>query len=1512
MTRYAHIVLIILFLLLVIHIPTFPQYDEIKFEHLTVEDGLPENTVNCILQDHMGFLWLGTQNGLVKYDGYSMKVYRPVQGDTSSISGGNIRKIFEDRKGNIWAGTYSRGLNSFDYQTEIFTRYMHISDDTTSINSNHINCIYEDKIGRLWVGTDKGLNLMNSKSNSFLRYYLNDGAYSGKVYDLISSLRKTGKTIGMVYKGEHKAQISKEFNLTEETQAIIVITCEGINDYGWIENEKGNVIAKYNPDKSCALDLESQSRMQITLDTLNAGVYRAYYISGDSQAYSYWFGKTESTLQPYGIQIFNTKDEIIDIKKLLTDVISIPASAEILSISEDPLTWNLLIGSYVGKLWTFDVHNQTFTKYFLNTDINFVDNLGYIREFQFGKDGNVWMCSNRGLIRLDAATKQVEFYQVIPSLEYIQDNDFHSILEDRNGLIWGTIIYAGLVTFNKQTEKFHRYLHDANDPNSISINRVLSLYEDHSGILWIGTWGGGLEKWDKNKNRFKSYTHNPKNKNSLNNNNVRSIYVSNDNEIWLGTEGGLDKLNNVDRVFKHYRFGSGNLSDNTITAVLQDNSGILWLGTLENGLLRYDLASGSYRFYKNVIGDLSSISANYVRCILEDSNQILWVGTWGSGLNRFDKESGKFKRFQHIPGDINSISDGQVNVLYEDISGILWVGTNIGGLNRFDSKTETFSTYKSLDVDKDFSTITAIYEDKYSNFWIGTDQNGIFLFDRNKDISISNFDEEDGLANNDVKAILEDDSGNLWISTINGLSKFNPRTTTFKNYTASDGLCGNNFSRASAFVSNDGKMFFGTGNGLVVFHPDRIKDDPIPPKVVISDISLFNRPGEKLDFSGIVSLLKMIRLSYDQNDLRIDYVGLHFSKPEKNRYKYLLEGFDENWIEAGTQRNATYTNLDPGEYIFRVTACNKDGIWNEKGASIRIIIAPPLWATMWAYLLYVLIIISIIYFTWKLQLRRIKVKQQLILEHKQAEKFAELDQIKSRFFTNISHEFRTPLTLIKGPAKQILEETDEQKIRDNAELIHRSADKLNSLVKELMDLSKLEAGEVKLKASLLNIIPIITNLVRSFTPLAERKNITLKFNSMEEQLKVYLDLDKVEKMITNVLSNAFKFTPEGGKITIAINKLATLVEINISDTGIGIPENRIDKIFDRFYQVDGSHTRENEGAGIGLALTKELVEIHKGEISVESKEGEGSTFTIRLPLGKEHLKPDEICEAEEIIQEMKDIKILEELILKDEETNIDLFIDGEKPLVIIVEDNIDVRNFMRGFLAKDYTVIEAVDGEEGFKKSTKHIPDLIISDIMMPRMDGFQLCEKLKTDERTSHIPIILLTAKATNQDKIAGYETGADDYIMKPFDVKILTVRVKNLITQRKKLREHFKKEGLFDLENKNLTPVDKSFLQKVNDIISKNLSDASFGVEAFASEISLNRVTLHKKLIAMVGESPGELIKRIRLTRAAKLIENNTGNISEIALEVGFNNPGHFSESFKKQFGVTPSQFKRNFTNS
>ena len=1350
----------------------FSQFTTPVFEYLSSEDGLPENSVTCILQDHLGYLWLGTQNGLVKYDGYTMKIFLPEKNDINSISNGSIVSILEDKKNVLWIGT-ANGLNKFNRITETFTWYKHNYNDTNSINNSYAKCIYEDRAGRFWVGTTDGLNLFERDKQIFTRYFFSDSEsilYNSPIPD------------------RHKL---------------------GVN-----------------------------------------------------------------------------------------------------AIIEEPGSENLLIGTDAIGLWEFDVGEKILSKYKFTQEGIYDEKIGRIQSFCISRDGKIWMASWHTLSSLDLQKQKFKSYLDFPIL-YPEKHEgstctHGSVIEDKLGLIWCGFwsINKGIFCLNPETEMLQQYKLYPDMPAAGSYNMVYSLFEDNSGIIWIGTWLSGLEKWNRRKYKFRLIKNDNRDDNSISDLRVYSANYDPRGFMWFGTGKALDKYNLRDGIYHHYLKNELDISPNVYTSII-DKSGNIWIGTDKGKLIKFNPMNKSYNFYCNDPKDSINLINKRILTLNEDHLGIIWIGTQNYGLYKFDIIKNNLIQYKHDPNDITSLSQNRVNIIFEDSFGTLWIGTNLGGLEKFDRNTGKF-TYSGL------NTIMEIFEDSNKNLWVADYTTGINLFDRKECEVTASYGLKDGLAHNAIQGILEDDHENLWIGTDVGLSKFSIEKRKFRNYTIADGLPANRFLWPSCKDVN-GTMYFNTEAGLISFHPDSIVDDQIPPKVVLSSVSLFNRPDEKLDYKGFISELKQITLPYDQNDLRFDYVGLHFSEPLKNNYKYILENFDKDWVDAGKQRNATYTNLNPGEYVFRVKAANKDGIWNEEGASIKIIILPPLWATTWAYGIYTLIAISIIYFTWRLQLKRIRIMHDYEMSRFEAEKMHEVDEIKSRFFANISHEFRTPLTLIFGPAKDISEKTQEAETKKGISIIKRNATRLYGLVNQLLDLSKLEAGRMKLEACEQNIIPLLKGIFLSFTSFAERKKIKLRFNSMEENINVYIDKDKVEKITNNLLSNAFKFTPEGGKIEFTVEKLINEVEIKITDNGIGIPKERIGKIFDRFYQVDGSHTREGEGTGIGLALTKELVDLHKGSIMVESREGEGTTFRILMPLGKDFLKPEEIIEKESndkpeaVFEESEPAP---ESYREKEETEIDILPDTDKPVLLIAEDNSDVRSYIISHLEGNYRIREAKDGEAGLRQALEYIPDLIISDVMMPKMDGFEMCSKIKTDERTSHIPVIMLTAKATREDKIEGYETGADDYIMKPFEPEELKARIRNLIEQRKRLHEHFKKNGIFELDQTRIASVDKKFLENVFNIITENIPNASFNVESLTQKLNLTRAVLHRKIVSLVGQPPVELIRRIRLTRAADLIQKKSGNISEIALDVGFNNPAYFSESFKKQFGITPSEYSQKFT--
>ena len=891
--------------------------------------------------------------------------------------------------------------------------------------------------------------------------------------------------------------------------------------------------------------------------------------------------------------------------------------------------------------------------------------------------------------------------------------------------------------------------------------------------------------------------------------------------------------------------------------------------------------------------------------LIEDKFGLLWIAT-NSG-NLFCYDHGKDSLIEFVSGtkNLSGIRAGQINQIYEDRKGRLWFAT-VAGLSRLERSTNSLPAPKES---------------------IRTGQAGFV-----------HFTERNGLASNNVRGMLEDDHGLLWLNTSKGISRFDPETHQSRNYDRSYGV----EPVADVFYgwgcrTGNGEMYFPGAKGFTRFHPDSIRDNPFVPPIVITSFKKFDTP---YPFS------REIRLPYDENFISFEFAALSYISPERNQYAYKLEGLDKDWVYSGTRRFASYPGLEPGEYVFRVKGSNNDGVWNEVGTSVAIVISPPWLKSPWAYGVYLLALLSAAYGTWKMQLRRVRVRHELEMSRFEAQKLHEVDELKTRFFANISHEFRTPLTLILGPVKQIIERTTESDTRDDLNVVHKNARRLHGLVNQLLDISKLESGNMKLRTVPQNIVPLVKALTLSFASHAERKRIALNFSAVEDDILVYIDKDKVEKIVTNILSNAFKFTPEGGEVTVAVychsdpasageesdsskpSQIASpkkgarndtrsgSISITVTDTGIGIPADRLDRIFDRFYQVDGSHTREQEGTGIGLSLTKELVELHKGHIEVESAEGKGTTFVVRIPLGKEHLKPEEICEQVEdeernvLVDTAGSVVPVGMMHREDKGTakpDLAALTETDRPLLLIVEDNADVRNYIFSNVKKVYRILEAVDGEDGWNKSVEHMPDIIVSDVMMPKMDGFMLCDKLKADERTSHIPVVLLTAKASTQDKIEGYRTGADDYIMKPFEQAELRARLQNLLEQRKRLHEHFRKHGLFEIEGEKITSVDQKFLEKALLVITERMSEPGFGVEILAQEMAVSHSLLLKKTEALTGEPPVDLIKRTRLNKAAKLIESGFGNAFQVALEVGFSSPSYFAKCFKRQFGVTPSEYHR-----
>jgi len=1087
--------------------------------------------------------------------------------------------------------------------------------------------------------------------------------------------------------------------------------------------------------------------------------------------------------------------------------------------------------------------------------------------------------------------------------------------------------------------KFHTWLYSVND----------IIEKDDSTFLIATIYG--LLIFDRKSNGVKIIRERPNDVYSLSSNNLRKLYIDKSKNLWIGTGGyGINKSNLLTNRFEYYRASYGSNKTSSILLIKEDAFGDIWFTNMGSFLFKLDQNTGEakaallhtesqlfYDFYplpdgtnwrltdslllkysseQKLTGQYSSPSMHGKKIVFERiisaSSNTVWVAA-RNAIVQFNTTSKDFSAF-HYP------SDGEFFVLsvYDDGSANFWVGTEIGLFN-YNISTGKWQIFNQGEDGLSNDRVKSICSDplepnKY--IWLGTDGGGLNKLDL-ETFEIEVFTTKDGLPNAVVYGILPDDQNNLWLSTNNGLSCFNPATGQFRNYNIHDGLQDNEFNSLSYYKDKNGKLYFGGINGITAFYPDQIKPNTYVPDVVITDFQISYEsvtPGtENSPLKYVISETEAIRLDYDQRDIAFFFAAMEFSNPEKNQFRYMLEGFNENWIEAKSDHHATYTNLPHGNFIFRVLGSNNDGIFNEPGTSIRIHIARPIWKKWWAYLLYALFaglggFAIITYF------REIRRMQHKILEEEiKAQQSAELEKIKSQFFANVSHEFRTPITLIKGRVDEMLDQVKRYDLREKIISINQNAGELLELVEEILDLVRLESKNVKLNLKSGDLVLYIHNLVQSFQPLAQSRNLTLEFYSEPETLVVEFDTYAMKKIVSNVLSNALKFSSDNGKVKVYLTKQAAkqtnniqqseqIIQIRVVDNGIGIPEHEQESIFKRYYQVENKEG-DAKGFGLGLALVKELIDLLGGDIRVESKEKVGSAFIIELPL----IPSDQASETVNLQTNSYSQENVEKLPAEHRkiipEVDIRLQPSSSK-LVLVVEDHKEMQQYIHDILNPEYKVMLAENGKTGLEMAFKETPDLIISDVKMPEMDGFEMSQRLTTDPRTSHIPIILLTAKAEVSDRLEGLEQGADDYLVKPFKKEELVIRIKNIIRKREILTKNSTGRIMVDSRFEELKSIDQEFLQKVHKIVGENIEDVQFGVEMLAKETGMSASNLYRKVQALLDITPVQLIQQLRLKRSIQLLKKGY-NVSEVAWRVGFKNQANFSTSFKKQFGCSPREY-------
>ncbi len=1145
-----------------------------------------------------------------------------------------------------------------------------------------------------------------------------------------------------------------------------------------------------------------------------------------------------------------------------------------------------------------------------------------IRSIAEDKNGSLLLgMDDNGLIVFNPSfrTSQQHLHKAADATS-ISSNLVRSVYVTKEGGTWIGSVNGGLDKFDHTTGKFYNYQYQPDNPNSLSQRTVSVLYEDRQGNLWIGTHRGGVNLYTPGSEKFNLYRQKPY-KNSLSYNDVKTFCEDRQGKIWVGTDGGgLNLFNRKLNSFTHYKydpFNQSSLGSNEVIDLKEDSDGNLWIATWGGGLCSYIKARNNFTRYRSNTTSNGSITSDYIQCIFEDKNKQLLIGTYYGGLHLFDRNNKTFTPVRKSKTGKTSIMGNNIISIMQDKEGNTWIGTDDGGLNKLNAVTGEFEHYFHQDDKK--PDIRALFTDSKGNVWVG--QAGLYLFDKTAN-RFSVFTDADGLASLFIKGIVEDNSGHLWISTSNGLKQLDPKTKTVRTYNTGDGLQDMEFEANAYLKTRDGQIYFGGVNGFNSFYPNDIQVNAFVPPVFVTDLQVQNKPvvgGISELLNKDISFTDELNLTYKQATFSFGFAALNYTASENNHFVYKLEGWDNDWITAAIEQRASYTNVSPGTYIFTVKASNNDGVWNEKGYSIQIIITPPFWATWWFRLLGIIALLSAGFYIYR-------IRRKIQLQRYEEEKKEEIHQMQLQFFTNISHEFRTPLSLITGPVEKLLKEDADSKNNHVYQVIQRNANRLLQLINELMDFRKAESGALRLQVMPGSIPLFVDEIAEEFSELATQKNISFTVSGNTEFNEVWFDRQVLEKIIINLLSNSFKYTQDYGQVQLQVldslnkfqpqfenellirhnNSSEPFIYFRIADNGTGISKESIPHLFERYYRVSDTHL----GSGIGLAFIKTLTQLHKGNIAVYSEYNKGTEIIIGIPASKTAYN-----KKEQWMKNMDSPVRLESLTAQPalpstleiitQSTTDKEPVHAKEYLVLVADDNAELRSFLKESLEQQYKIIEAADGQEAMEKTLEHFPDLIISDIMMPVMDGIEYCRLIKTSVETAHIPFILLTAKDGLESRIEGTETGADYYFSKPLSIDLLQLTMRNILAQKEKLRLHYRKDQHAEVKELAHSSKDKQFMEDLLTIIENNLSKPEMDIDFVCTEIGMSRTKLYNKIKSITGQPIGDFIRTIRLRKAAALMTQGEISLTDIMYSVGIQTQSYFSKAFKQEFGKTPTQY-------
>lgn len=1149
-------------------------------------------------------------------------------------------------------------------------------------------------------------------------------------------------------------------------------------------------------------------------------------------------------------------------------------------------------------------------------------------------DDNLWLGSNiKGLFKISNSNGK---YQV--ESFHISDKRIMSLLKTEDNKILCGTENDGLISVDYNGHVIEKYIYNKFDKNSLKSNSIWSMCLDSKKRIWLGYYNKGIAVYDKLYNKFNSLESLP-NINSLQASSVTGIAKEKSGNLWISMEGGgVDIYNPFNNTFrhansqneKHYK----NLNSDDLQTVCIDSDENVWLGSWSGGI--YYLKKGTNTFVNyNSSNTSEGLSSNRILSITEDAKGIIWIGTFLKGLHYYDPKLEVFKHCNSHPFKSQGLTSSDVRVILASSNNNLWVGTTAGLFMVNKNQDNSFTVTSMLEpmsakLKNHLSThqILSLYESEDKRLWIGTDGGGIFTYDP-KFKTFETLHDIKNFKETSISSIIESDDGNIWVGGKSGIINIDLKTKIAKNYTVVDGLLSNDFNNNAVLKDENGVLYFGSYLGVNYFNPNNIPVNKNEPTLYFTDFKIFNKeviPNEKNSpLNKVISETENITLNHNQSVFTIEYAGINHTRPEKNEYAYYLEGLDPNWNHVGHIKSATYTNLAPGDYVFKVKSSNNDGIWNTSPLELNITIFPPWWKTNIAYLIYFILLILSLFLFNRFVRNRSKQKQAIQFEKDKRIQEEKLNQKKIQFFTNISHEFRTPLTLIINPMADIISNKSLKlptEVRKKHQIIYKNSDRLSRLINELMDFRKLQSNKIQLEAKEVKVYELVADYVNYFENEANHRKINLNYFQNTDKPTAWIDPDMLEKIIFNLISNAFKVTPDNGTIIVRANKLDAptpfpliknknntreAIEISVEDTGPGLEQKEYKRIFERFYQVGRVNRTYYGSTGIGLELVKEFVELHKGKIVIESIMGKGTTFKIIFPLSKSHLSENDIVVDNDDIENSIIKRKPKTLTFEHPDFEEKEISKENENILLIVEDNVDLQDYLKNELKKSYKIITANNGAIGIELAKKHLPNIIITDVVMPLMNGLELCENIKNNLETSHIPLLMLTSKTMVKDKLKGINSGADAYINKPFDMSILKSTLSQLLTSRQIL--FTKKYKSITKESKNKTTnLDNVFIKKILKFINENISETDLSVELLASKLFLSRSQLYRKVKALTGISVNMFIRDVRLEKAKELLELGEDNISEVSYKVGFTSPSYFTKCFKAKYGYLPTKISNN----